>query len=213
MIKKQFGFRKPYDRNRRDGKYRKNDRIRSPEVRVIGPDGNQIGVLPTAKALEMAKAAGLDLVEVSPTARPPVCRILEYGKFLYEEEKKNKQPKQPGTKLKEIKFRVNIDPHDYATKIKHGEGFLWKGYKLKLSMFFRGREMERRSGGLEIMNKAIEDLKQVGVPDAQPRFAGSNLSLTFTPLPANKRKLIFNVKETFDNEEDADEDEATGGAA
>lgn len=195
MINRPFGFRKPYQKSRWDGKYRKNDRIRVPEVRVLGPDGRQIGVLPTAKALEMARQAGLDLVEVSPSAKPPVCRILEYGKFLYEEEKKNKQPKQPGAKLKEIKFRVNIDPHDYETKIKHGEEFLGKGHKLKLSMFFRGREGERKPFGLEIMRKAIEDLKQVGTPDTDPRFAGNNLSLTFTPLPANKRKLIFNVKE------------------
>ena len=133
------------NRNRGPKGLRRNDRIRATEVRVIGPEGTNLGVMAPRKALELAKKVGLDLIEVSPSARPPVCRILDFGKFLYEESKKAKETKQASTKLKEVKFRVGIGEHDFVTKLRRAEGFLDHGNKVKLTLQFRGRENEHRS--------------------------------------------------------------------
>lgn len=177
---------------------RRNERIRVPEIRVVGPTGTQLGVLPTREALALAKEAGLDLVEVSPNARPPVCRILDYGKYLYEQSKKDKDKKSHSTKLKEVKFRVRTDQHDYITKVRHAEEFLGKGNKVKLTLMFRGREMEHTELGFETINRALQDLSTMGTADQQPRLIGRSITLTLSPLPANKRKPRFHVPDEED---------------
>lgn len=177
---------------------RRNERIRAPEIRVIGPTGTQLGILATRDALALAKEAGLDLVEVSPNATPPVCRILDYGKFLYEQSKKEKDKKSYSTKLKEVKFRVRTDQHDYITKVRHAEEFLGKGNKVKLTLMFRGREMEHTELGFETINRAVQDLSTMGTLDQDARLIGRSISLTLSPLPANKRKPRFHVEEEDD---------------
>lgn len=189
-------------------KLRKNERIRVPKVRVIGPDGNQIGILDTQQALELAKKQGLDLVEVSPTAKPPVCRILNFGKFMYDEGKKNKSNKSVTTKLKETKFRLNIDTHDFETKIRRGEYFLNKGFKLKLTLMVRGREMEHKDLAFNVINRAIDHLKHIGIPDGDAKLVGRNISVILSPVAVNKRKLIYNAPDAdFDDDDEEDEDE------
>ncbi len=150
-----------------------------------------IGVMPTKKALELAKSVGLDLVEVSPNSRPPVCRILDFGKYMYEQSKKQKESKTTSQKLKEVKFRVKIDTHDYLTKIRRAEDFLDKGNKLKLTLMFRGREMEHTDLGFETIKRAISDLETMATADNDPRLAGRNISVTLSPLPASRRKKKF----------------------
>jgi len=193
----------------RDFGPRKNERIRVSEVRVVGPDGSQIGVMPTAQAKEMARKVGLDLVEVSPSARPPVCRILDFGKYMYEQSKKQKDTKSAASahRLKETKFRVSIDKHDYETKLRRAERFALKGHKLKLTLMFRGREMEHTELGFETINRAISDLSTVASRDNEPRLAGRNITVTLSPLPANRRKPRFNLEEPDDIEDDDDEDD------
>src|SRR5690606_13516670 len=136
-------------------------RIRAREVRLIGPDGKQIGILPTPDALKLARQHGLDLVEISPTAKPPVCRILDFGKYMYEESKKKKESHSHTTKIKEVKFRVRIEQHDYMTKLRHAEEFLFMGNKVKITLQFRGREMEHTGLGMDVVRRAIADLIQV----------------------------------------------------
>lgn len=150
-----------------------------------------VGVMPTKKALELAKEVGLDLVEVAPNSRPPVCRILDYGKYQYEQSKRQKESKQTSQKLKEVKFRVKIDTHDYVTKIRRAEEFLDKGNKLKLTLMFRGREMEHQDLGFETVRRAITDLETMATQDNEPRMAGRNISVTLSPLPANRRKRKY----------------------
>ncbi len=150
-----------------------------------------IGVMPTKKALDLAKEVGLDLVEVAPNSRPPVCRILDYGKYTYEQSKKQKDSKSTAQKLKEVKFRVKIDTHDYLTKIRRAEDFLDKGNKLKLTLMFRGREMEHTDLGFETINRAIADLDGMATADNEPRLAGRNISVTLSPLAESRRKRKY----------------------
>lgn len=208
-MQRPYGKKPHWKRDQQgSGNHRRNDRIRVPQVRVIDHDGSQIGVMRTEDALDRARKLGLDLVEVAPNSKPPVCRILDYGKFKYDEEKKKaKSAKTHTTKLKEIKMRVNIDPHDYGIKLRRGEKFLFAGNKLKLTMMFRGREMEQTDRGFETMKKAIEDLKQVGTPDAQPKLMGRNINLTFSPLPEAKRVLVLNAGYDGDDEEEEDDED------
>ena len=178
--------------NRRHKGPRRNDRIRAAEIRVIGPEGTNLGVMPPAKALELAKKVGLDLIEVSPTARPPVCRILDYGKFKYEESKKQKDSKQSTTKLKEDKYRVSIDQHDFETKLRRAESFLDHGNKVKLTLQFRGRENEHKQLGVERVGLAAEELSGVSTPDSEPKLVGRQVTQILSPLPESKRTLKFN---------------------
>ncbi len=187
--------------NRYKGRYnnsakfvRKNAQIRAYEVRVIGPDAKQIGVMSKNEAIQLAKSHQMDLVEISPSARPPVCRILDFGKYMYEQSKKGKDKPAPTSKLKEVKFRVRIEQHDYMFKLKHAEEFLDKGNKVKLSLMFRGRENEHIELGFDVINRAIEGLSHIATKDIEPRKVGRNIIVTMTPLPAAKRKLIYNVK-------------------
>tara|TARA_B100001248_G_scaffold262063_1_gene255886 strand:+ start:128 stop:742 length:615 start_codon:yes stop_codon:yes gene_type:complete len=187
------GKRPYYKRSSGNKQYiRKNERIRVPEVRVIDADGKQVGVISTKDAIQLAKSQGLDLVEVSSTSRPPVCRVLDFGKYKYDQSKKSKSSKPSSQKLKEVKFRLNTDQHDYMTKIRHAEEFLHKGNKLKLTLTFRGRrEQEHTSRGFETINRAISDLESMGTPDATPKLIGRNITLTISPLPVAKRKPKF----------------------
>lgn len=179
---------------------RKNERIRASEVRVIGPSGAQLGVMPTREAMRLASQHGLDLVEVAANATPPVCRILDFGKYVYEEGKKSKAHKSTATKVKELKFRIGIDQHDYMTKVRHAEAFLFKGNKVKLTVMLRGRDMERKGFGIEVLERAIVDLAHMATADNRPTVNGRNILLSLTPLPTAKRKLKFNQEDVSDED-------------
>ena len=187
LMAKYPNSRGKMNRNRGPRGPRRNDRIRAPEVRVIGPEGTNIGVMPPSKALELAKKVGLDLIEVSPTARPPVCRILDYGKFKYEESKKQKDSKQHTTKLKEVKFRVSIDQHDFETKLRRAESFLDHGNKVKLTLQFRGRENEHKQLGVQRVQLAANELAGVSSQDSEPKLVGRQVTQILSPLPESKR--------------------------
>ncbi len=176
---------------------RKNERIRAREIRVIGPDSKQIGIMPPREALAMARQLGLDLVEISASARPPVCRILDFGKYTYQQSKKGKDAKAKKTKnkVKEVKFRVRIEDHDYFTKIKHAEEFLGKGNKVKLTLMFRGRENEHKDLGFETIARAVGDLDHIGHQDSEARLAGRFINTMVSPLPENQRVFKYNEHE------------------
>src|SRR5947208_15923614 len=142
-------------------------------------------------ALRKATSLGLALVEVAPTANPPVCKIVALGKFRYDISKQAKDKKPSGAKLKEIKFRVNIDDHDYLTKIRHGEEFLERGNKVRVQLQFRGREMAHQEFGMQLMEKVREDLSGMSQVEMEPKITGRNITMTLTPLPSNRRKRRF----------------------
>jgi len=160
-----------------------NERIRAREIRVIDDEGQQIGVLPPFEALKKAREKNLDLVEISPTANPPVCRIMDYGKFLYQQEKKEREAKkhQKTIVVKEVKFRINVDDHDYETKKNHVLRFLDEGDKVKATIFFRGREMTRTGLGREILERLIKDIADKGIVEFRPRQEGNTLHLILAP--------------------------------
>ena len=160
-----------------------NERIRAREVRVIGDEGEQIGVMPPFEALKMARERNLDLVEISPTAQPPVCRIMDYGKFLYQNEKREREAKkkQKVITVKEVKFRINVDDHDYDTKKNHVLRFLDEGDKVKATIFFRGREMTRQGLGRQILERLIKDVENRGIVEFRPRQEGNTLHLILAP--------------------------------
>jgi translation initiation factor IF-3 len=162
---------------RRDDRLRVNERIRVREIRVIDDTGAQIGIMPPPQALALAREKGLDLVEISPTANPPVCRIMDYGKFQYLEQKRQRQAKkhQKVIEVKEIKFRPKVDEHDYQFKKKHIERFLEEGDKVKATIFFRGREMAHPEIGRRILERLIEDLAEVATPENMPRQEGNQM--------------------------------------
>ena len=163
---------------------RVNGFIRVPEVRVIGPDNNQLGVMRTKEAMRMARESGLDLVEISPTAKPPVCRITDYGKFKYERDKKQKQAKkkQVVVKLKEIKYHANVEEHDYQTKLRHARDFLEHGNRVKCSLFFRGRENTHHEIGFQLFERIIGDLEDQAQVDQAPKLAGRSLIMMLSPV-------------------------------
>ena len=158
-------------------------------------------------ALRRAQSMGLDLVEVAPNANPPVCRIVDFGKFRYELSKQEKEKKHNTSKLKEIKFRVNIDEHDYLTKIRRGEQFLDKGNKLKVQLQFRGREMAHKDLGEAVMRRVKDDLATMAAVEMEPKQVGRSINMTLSPLPAGKRKRRFSLAEHDVDEEDHDEEE------
>lgn len=168
---------------------RVNGRIRAKEVRVIGPDGSQIGVVPTQAALAKAQQLGIDLVEIAPQARPPVCRMVDFGKYRYEQSKKERENKkhQHSHKLKEIKLSPVIDPHDFEVKLHHAIEFLCEEMKLKVSLRFKGRQMAHTEVGFEVINHFIEKIAPWGQPDNKPRLVGRAINLMMSPLPRNKR--------------------------
>ncbi len=156
-----------------------------PEIRVVDEEGNQLGVLATHQALQLAQEQGLDLVEVAPTSRPPVCRIMDYGKFKYEQSKKQKQSKrkQHTFQVKKVKFRPKTEEHDYQFKRRHAEEFLEKHFKVKITVMFRGREMDHREMGYKILDRLVKDLAPVGTVDRQPEFEGRLMVMYMAPHP------------------------------
>ncbi|MFZ2657392.1 MAG: translation initiation factor IF-3 [Victivallales bacterium] len=152
-------------------------------MRLIGADGSQLGVMTFTRALELAKQGGLDLALVADNATPPVCRIVNFGKLIYEQKKKEKEQRklQHAHKAKEIKFSCNIDPHDYSIKINHAIEFLQKSYNLKASMMFKGREMAHKELGFGIMQKVVKDLEGHGIAEAPPKLMGRSIIINFNP--------------------------------
>ncbi len=162
---------------------RTNDRIRAREIRVIDDEGGQIGIMPPFEALKLARSKNLDLVEISPTAQPPVCRIMDYGKYLYQQEKKEREAKkhQKTITVKEVKFRINVDDHDYETKKNHVLRFLDGGDKVKATIFFRGREMTRTGLGRQILERLIKDVEAQSIVEFRPRQEGNTLHAILAP--------------------------------
>jgi translation initiation factor IF-3 len=173
---------------------RRNHRIRAEQIRVISPEGKQLGVLATGKALQLAQQFNLDLVEVAPNAQPPVCRIMDFGKYMYEESKKHTHAKTTASKIKEIEFSVRIEQNDFITKLRHAEEFLDHGNKVKLRLKFRGREMAHTEMGFDLINRAVAELANIGHPDGIARLAGRNIFAMLAPLPTSRRKLKFQIK-------------------
>ncbi|MDD5431622.1 MAG: translation initiation factor IF-3 [Candidatus Omnitrophica bacterium] len=160
-----------------------NERIRVPQVRLIGPDGNQFGVVMIQRALELANEYELDLVEVAPTANPPVCRIIDFSKFKYDQEKKEREAKkhQKHGRLKEIRLKPNIDEHDFATKVKQATTFLKKGDKVKINLFFRGRQMEHLDIGKKVLDKFVSDAQDDGLLEKGPMLEGRVMMVVISP--------------------------------
>ena len=180
---------------------RRNHRIKVPQVRVISPEGKQLGILDTPKAVNLALEVGLDLVEVAPTAQPPVCRIMDFGKYVYEEQKKHSHARTTASKIKEIEFSARIEQHDFLTKLRHAEEFLSHGNKVKLRLKFRGREMAHTEIGFDVIKRAVAELAGMGHPDADAKLIGRNIHVMLTPLPPNKRKPKFSLEEPGAEEE------------
>ena len=176
---------------------RLNDEITARECRLIGFDGAQLGLYTVAQAQRVADDQNLDLVEIAPNAEPPVCRIMDYGKFKYDQAIKAKQARKNQSKIetKEMKFRPKIDVGDYTTKKKHVLRFLDAGNKVKITIMFRGREMAHPEQGLSILERLADDLKDVAVVENQPKMEGRNMHMLIAPLPgAAKKKKETNKK-------------------
>ncbi|MEV0953022.1 translation initiation factor IF-3 [Promicromonospora sp. NPDC050249] len=171
-----------------------NDRIRVPEVRLIGPGGEQVGVVATAVALKLAQDADLDLVEVAPDARPPVTKLMDFGKFKYESDMKAREARrnQANTVLKEIRFRLKIDPHDYETKKGHVVRFLSAGDKVKVMIMFRGREQSRPEMGRRLLERLAEDVAELGFVESMPKQDGRNMTMVLGPV---KKKADAKVEQ------------------
>ena len=160
-----------------------NDRIRVPEVRLVGPAGEQVGIVRIEDALRLAVEADLDLVEVAPMAKPPVCKLMDFGKFKYEAALKERESRknQTHTVIKEMKLRPKIDQHDYETKKGHVERFLKAGDKVKITIMFRGREQSRPELGLRLLAKLAEDVTELGFVEATPKQDGRNMIMVLAP--------------------------------
>jgi translation initiation factor IF-3 len=169
--------------NRRAPATRINDRIRVPQVRVIAENGDQLGIMNTREAVTLARGQGLDLVEVAATADPPVCRIIDFGKFTYEQKKKASEAKkkQVVITVKEVKFRPGTDDHDYNFKMKHARDWLGEGDKVKATIFFRGREITHRELGAELLGRLEKDLSEVAEVEQRPKMEGNQMFLIFAP--------------------------------
>ena len=168
---------------------RVNGKIRAREVRVIGADGKQHGVLSLGDALTLARANGVDLVEIAPNATPPVCRLVDYGKFRYEQAKREKESRkhQHANKVKEVQLSPKIDPHDLSVKLGHAIGFLCEDMKVKVTLKFRGREMAHTEYGFQVVQKFLADVAAYGHPDFEPKLVGRGIHAMISPLPRNKR--------------------------
>ncbi|WP_348524083.1 translation initiation factor IF-3 [Phaeobacter sp. J2-8] len=164
---------------------RVNERIRATEIRLIGAEGENVGVVTPARAMEMAADAGLDLVEISPNATPPVCKIMDFGKFKYEQQKRESEArkKQKIIEVKEVKFRPNTDTHDYEVKMRNVYKFLENGDKVKVTLRFRGREMAHQNLGRELLERVAEDTKELGKIENMPKMEGRQMIMMIGPLP------------------------------
>jgi translation initiation factor IF-3 len=168
---------------------RVNGKIRAREVRVIGHDNKQLGVMPLNDALTLARQHGVDLVEIAATATPPVCRVVDYGKYRYEQAKKDKESKKHhhATTVKEVQLSPRIDPHDLGVKVTHAVDFLCEDMKVKVVLKFRGREMAHTEFGFQVIRKFLAEVAPYGHPDFQPKLVGRSITLMISPLPRNKR--------------------------
>lgn len=180
-------MRRPFPSRSNTPQYRINGKIRAREVRVIGPDGGQLGILTLGDAINQARQLGVDLVEIAPTATPPVCRIVDFGKFRYELAKKDKGVQSPASKLKEVQLSAAIDPHDFGVKLSHAIDFLCEEMKVKISLRFRGREMAHKEFGFQVVKKFIEALLPYAHADSEPKLIGRGINVMVSPLPRNKR--------------------------
>jgi translation initiation factor IF-3 len=167
-----------------------NERIRAREVRLVGANGEQIGVKPLPEALHIAREHDLDLVEVAPNANPPVCKIMDFGKYKYEQDVRRKESRRKTSNvvIKEMKFRPKIDEHDYSTKTKHVERFLNEGSKVKITIMFRGREMAHPELGKKILDRIAEQVKDVGNVEAAPRVDGRHMLMVLAPVKKQEPK-------------------------
>jgi translation initiation factor IF-3 len=165
-----------------------NRNIRAKEVRVIDPDGNQIGIIPTYKAIAVANDFGLDLVEISPNASPPVCKIMDYGRYKYERTKKKQEAKKRQTtfQLKEIKVRPKTGEHDLNTKINHIKKFLSRKDKVKVTVIFRGREITLTNLGREVLEKIVQETEEIALVEQPPKFEGRTMVMVLAPKPLSK---------------------------
>jgi translation initiation factor IF-3 len=168
---------------------RVNGKIRAREVRVIAVDGKQLGVIPLTDALNLARQHGVDLVEIAATANPPVCRLVDFGKYRYEMAKKEKETKKHNhaSVVKEVQLSPRIDPHDLGIKLTHATDFLCEDMKVKIALKFRGREMAHTEVGFEVINKFLADIAPYGHPDFPPKLIGRGINVMISPLPRNKR--------------------------
>ena len=176
--------RNNFHRRRKDRGPRSNNRIYSPEVQVISSNGENLGILNTNQAISMAKEEGLDLIEISPNAKPPVCKIMDMGKFKYDQQKKASKAKknQKKVELKEIKLRPVTGVHDYTFKIKNAQKFLSKGDKVKFTVKFKGRELQHTHLGNQLMDKIIQDMEKIGKVELHPKFDGKQMIMVIQPI-------------------------------
>jgi len=160
-----------------------NWEIKAPEVRVIDPDGKQVGVLSVKEAIRIAEERGMDLVEVAPNSQPPVCRIMNYGKYKYQQSKRTQEARKHQTviRIKEVKVRPRTEEHDFQFKLRHVKRFLDEGNKVKISMLFRGREIAHPEFGKEVLNRFIEEVKDMTVIEQSPRLEGRNMVMILAP--------------------------------
>ena len=191
---------------------RVNGKIRAREVRVIGVDGKQLGVIQLSDAINLARQHSVDLVEISPNAVPPVCRLVDFGKFRYELAKKEKDSRkhQHASTVKEVQLSPRIDPHDLGIKVQHAINFLCEDMKVKVALKFRGREMAHTEVGFQVIQKFIEQITPFGHPEFQPKLVGRAINLMISPLPRNKRAKNPHAGEPLEamKVEAEDEDEA-----
>jgi translation initiation factor IF-3 len=173
-----------FQRRTKDRGPKSNNRITAPEVQVIGSDGDNIGILNTNEAISMAKEQGLDLIEISPNAKPPVCKIIDMGKFKYDAQKKANvaKKKQKIVLLKEIKMRPVTEAHDYDFKVKNAKKFIGKGDKVKFTIRFKGRELQHSHLGRELMDKIKVDMQDIGKVELHPKFDGKQMIMVIQPL-------------------------------
>lgn len=203
-------------KNNNRGRYRDmtrvNDRIRAPKVRVVNANGDQLGVMSSREALSKAQSVGLDLVEIAGKADPPVCKIIDYGKYKYTQAKLKKGVKKTSTRMKEVKFRVGTGDHDYNIKLGRAETFLEGNHKVRFVLQFRGRENAHKDLGFVVLKRIIEDLKTMAAVDQQPRLNGRAVAMILSPLPAHQRKRHFQlyhgelIEEDGPDEEEDDEE-------
>lgn len=177
---------------------RVNGKIRAREVRTIDENNNQLGVLPLNEALRRAVQAGCDLVEIAPNAQPPVCRIMDFGKFRYEQARKEREARkhQHATKVKEYKFHANISEHDYGVKLRHIREFLEDNVRVKVSLFFRGREMAHMDIGQALMRKLRDNCADIGHAEMEPKLVGRSIHMMLSPRPATKKQKAANTSQS-----------------
>ncbi len=192
-----------------------NDRIRVPEVRLVGPNGEQVGIVRVEDALRLAQESDLDLVEVAPDARPPVCKLMDFGKFKYEADMKAREARrnQTNTVLKEIRFRLKIDPHDYGTKKGHVERFLKAGDKVKVMIMFRGREQSRPEMGIRLLQRLADDVAELGFIESSPKQDGRNMIMVLGPTKKKAEQKQEQRRAARDSEPQGPVDRATAPSA